>query len=545
MEYEALTKVKSILSYEVQARLELIANFEEKIKQLKVDKRNLNNIVKNREINVGTLQLVMGIIEKNELNIIFDRTMYSTILGVYYIDPTDQNKQTAENLLKPIQDGLDLKMDKCKESIVLNQDRLEIVKKLEEALNGLINYKENSHMKAIGNDILDSFLNYIFKIPADIMSDEEKTLAMYEFNVLNVEALQSKEKLITGSTSNTNYTEKPMSKTRFEYENSSLFVEIEDLVSIYSKLSSNLTEKQKNQMLTISKQIDLEILSDENKKKLETLIENIMADFTVDYYIKFILLKNINDWYDLYKNSYNEEEWTAIFDEIEGFVDSYQGYIEKEEDVLPPEAISDNDVIFLVDNNEVIVGFDWMRSDSHEYTVSDNRDLINGFDKIKTRSRDFLMTNTYKVKGAGIPGVPESKFRRLRLGTARIIFLDLTCLIKEQYIPYVQDLDPCYLVINFGQKSGETDIYKSVNIKESPRIPNLIEEFQKTINDQLEAIISSNDLSEKDKKQKVEELFKGYINKTNEYYIAEKDQLKGFGSKKDDDSRNPGNGGNN
>ena len=519
MDYKALFKIKNILDHEIQELVGFISEMDEQWNVYKTNKRSIQNLIKsNKNINIDTLNLIKIIIEKHKLSVVFDKSLFARILGVYFLDPNEESKKAVEDLLLPIIQSLDNRMKVCEKNKDELNNQITTYKQLSESLNGLINYKEFSHIKAIGNEILDSLLLYILKIPSDMMSDEEKTEAMYEFNILNVEALKSREMLINKNSGvTTNYTEKPMAKIKFEYDHAIEFEEIETMVEEYQNISSKISDIQKNQIASIAVEFDIELLNQDNINKINDYINNLNAYFDVDFYIKYTNLKNISDWYDLYLKSNDEEEFKSIFEEIESAIDTYQGYIENEESSLETDELIDNNLYFLEEDDKSIVGINWINDDNHAYTFSDYRDLFNGFNKIRHSSREKLITGTYKVKGAGIPKVSEAKFRRLRLGTARIIFIDFNNLIDDKYNEYITDLNPCYVVLNFGQKGGEVDIYKSLNIKESSRIPNIIENFQLFINDSIEKIASST-ISEAEKKKQVETFINNLIANNNNLY---------------------------
>jgi len=389
-------------------------------------------------------------------------------------------------------------IDKITEDIQKTENLLKLYEKLKTTLDNLLNYTDNNYRMAIsGENLLNALLRYISYIPEDVMSNQDKTKAVYQLNLVNLEALQRKENLVNSNNEKTDPGYKPFHKVKFEKDNSLAFDEINLLIEQFNNMSSKLDEESLNKISVISNDIDTDIINDNVFKKIDQYIADIMADFDHNFYLRYSILKKISEWYDIFLNSNLEEDYKAIFMEMQELVSQYNEFINslEEEKTINKEEKKERNLLYLTDEASNIIGIEQINKDAHEYQASDYRDLFKAFDILRKSDREYISNETLKVKGAGIPGVSESKFRRLRVGTSRVIFIDLFCLIDDNLKKYLLGIGESLLVITFGQKAGEFNIYNSVS---SPKIVNLLKDYQAFINNELLRIAAMN-IPEKEK----------------------------------------------
>ncbi len=513
MKYEALLKVKAILDADIKRLEKIMEEIEVLGKSLEKDRRNILSYIRSsKNINPDILNVIESIIIKNNLKIEFNKELFASKLGSYYMLDSEEAKKQVEELLYPIVEELNYKKSISEKNKPVWEGDLNFKKCLSDAINSLVNLENQEFLKPVGTQVFESILNYILKIPSGLMTDDERLMAIYALNIANLEALQSNEK--EDYKSNSDIIEKPLAKYRFEKENESEIEDINDLISLYNSISSSLTEIDKNQMTSLLTAFNLDTINQETIINIEEYIKNIGASFSADYFIKYVLLKNISDWYAYYDNSYIEDEWLSVFEEIRVAISRYQDYLEMSMSKNSGDAKVKNSLIFLQKSGGTFVGLDWMHKDSHDYEPRDFSDFDKGLDMIRDNSPVLLVENTKKVKRTGIPGISENKFRRLKVNTFRIIFIDLMHFIKEEYKEYFEGMPTCYLVITFGKKLSETDIYSSM---ETIGMTNLLREYQIYINDYLASVLDQG-INKEEKKLKVRELLNAMIKENNELF---------------------------
>ena len=499
MDYKELFQIAPILENDIKSLIEATIKYKQLIEDAKEDKKTLSRIVKNPEtINNQTLNTLADIIKRNNLPIAMDRDVYAVVIGAYYVEPTPVYKAKVEDVFSRFHRELNNHIVNLDEEILKAEKLIRLYEKLKTTLNNLLNYTDNNYRMAIsGESLLNALIKYVSYIPEDVLSDRDKTKAVYQLNLVNLEALQRKENLVNSNNEKTDPGYKPFHKVKFEKDNAPMFDEIKSLIEQFNKMSSKLDETTLNKMAVISSDVDTDIINDSVIKKIDQYINDTMASFDHNFYLKYVILGKICDWYDIFLNSNLEEDYKAVFMEMQELINQYNEFINSlvEEETITKEDEKGRNILYLTDEASNIVGIEQINKDAHEYQTSDYRDLFKAFEVLRKSDREYLSNETLKVKGAGIPGVTESKFRRLRVGTSRVIFIDLFCLIDDSLKKYLLGVNESLLVITFGQKAGEFDIYNSVS---SPKIVNLLKGYQAFINNEL-LKIATMDIPEKEK----------------------------------------------
>lgn len=499
MDYNELFQIAPILENDINNCIHAITQYQVLIEDAKEDKKTLSRIVKSPEIiNNQTLNTLASIIKRNNLPIVMDRDMFAILIGGYYVEPTPVYKAKVEDVFQKFHSELRNNIVNLEEEILKTEKLIRLYEKLKTTLDNLLNYTDNNYRMAIsGENLLNALLRYISYIPESVMSNQDKTKAVYQLNLVNLEALQRKENLVNSNNEKTDSGYKPFHKVKFEKDNSLVFDEINLLIEQFNNMSRRLDRESLNKIDVISNDIDTDIINDNVIKKVDQYISDIMANFDHNFYLRYSILKKISEWHDIFLNSNLEEDYKAIFMEMQELVSQYNEFVNSlvEEETVNKEDEKERNLLYLTDEASNIIGIEQINKDAHEYQESDYRDLFKAFDILRKSDREYISNETLKVKGAGIPGVSESKFRRLRVGTSRVIFIDLFCLIDDNLKKYLLGIGESLLVITFGQKAGEFNIYNSVS---SPKIVNLLKDYQAFINNELLRIAFMS-ISEKEK----------------------------------------------
>ena len=540
MEYGVLFKISDILKLDIENLSNRIIKYNTDLENLKKGINSINNIItnkKNKYINSDSLNVLSSLINKNYLQIEFDEVNFAKILGGYLLLPNNPKmKEELDSLLNPIIKQLEEKIVMCKSFIFINSNTLRIFNSLDVSLNNLIN-----EGMTIGGPTLNELLSYILNTSNNRLTEDEKLDAAYIINIVNLQALRRKEGLVNNASSSNEI--KSLLKFNFEKEYANEFEEVNKLVDLYQRLLAKMNDATKNQILTISQDPDLnmEILNEESLNKLAGRIEDIKASFTADEYIRLSYLKEIFDWFNIYNSCNKEGEYQEIFKELLVLVEKYQYYIESVVDQEEIQKEEINNIIYLQEDND-IVGIDWINKDRYEYNATDYSALFRGIKVIKTSDRNYLLEETEKSKGAGIPGITEEKFRRLRRGNIRIIFMDINNLIDPSFSDLIPNDYKCYLVINFGKKTDRHELYDSLISTKSLRIPNLIMGFRSYLNESIKSVVEM-PLSQEEKEVKVKELLDNLVVSSNMLFEEQISNAKGFNRLKDENNNTNENGG--
>ena len=528
MDYNELFQIAPILENDINNCIQAITQYQALIEDAKEDKKTLSRIVKNPEtINNQTLNTLADIIKRNNLPILMNRNMYASLIGAYYVEPTPIYKTKVEEVFNRFHQELNKHIVNLDEEILKTEKLIRLYEKLKTTLDNLLNYTDNNYRMAIsGENLLNALLRYISYIPENVMSNQDKTKAVYQLNLVNLEALQRKENLVNSNNEKTDPGYKPFHKVKFEKDNTPVFDEINLLIEQFNNMSRRLDKESLNKIDVISNDIDTDIINDNVIKKIDQYITDIMAGFDHNFYLRYSILKKISEWYDIFLNSNLEEDYKAIFMEMQELVNQYNEFINSlvEEETITKENEKKRNLLYLTDEASNIIGIEQINKDAHEYQASDYRDLFKAFDILRKSDREYISNETLKVKGAGIPGVSESKFRRLRVGTSRVIFIDLFCLIDDSLKKYLLGVEESLLVITFGQKAGEFSIYSSVS---SPKIVNLLKDYQAFINNEIIRIAAMN-IPEKEKIVEVTNFVNNLVSQSTIIFDESIENAKGY-----------------
>ena len=247
MDYSELSSIIDIIEEDINRMINNKQSLMEIINQINSkDKRAISNLIKNhKSINDRTLEMLDNIIKKYKLKFVLDVDLFSTVLGSYYVNPSDVNKKKVEVLLNGLTNELNSFYRDLSDKIEIFQKRIDYLLQIKEFLANLLNLDYKTPLSSI--NVLNELLTYIKNIPPTIMSDDAKLIAIHQLTLINLEALQKRERLV-GKKNDSNNSDKSYAKVKFEKDNALFFEEVEELVEEYHLLVDRMDETKINQI---------------------------------------------------------------------------------------------------------------------------------------------------------------------------------------------------------------------------------------------------------------------------------------------------------